>query len=191
MSGDAGRSEPRHRRFTLADGMILVAASAIGIALIRVSQASVPIFDSNPAIEYLYASAWVPCLWTASMVLVGVRGPCPGRRRLARSPGWMACLGASFGAMTLAVVNWAFYGLSRIAGGPSMWFLDLGNWVWLTTRALWAGPGLMVAATWMTLAVGGRWRPERVWTERVGIALGAYWILLLIAHPVVQVFATF
>ena len=191
MTAVADRPGPRRRRFTLADGMILVAASAIGIALIRVSQASGPIFDSNAAIEYLYASAWVPCLWTASMVLVGVRGPCPGRRRLARSPGWMACLGASFGAMTLAVENGAFYGLSRIAWGPSMWSSDLGHWAWLTTRALWAGPGLMVAATWMTLAVGGRWRPERIWTERVGLALGTYWLLLLIANPVIQVFATF
>ncbi len=182
-------SRPKHRRFTLADAMILVASSAVGIALLRTASVSVPVSNSYPAIETLYASAWLPCLWSVAIVLIRLRGPCPGRRRLARRPGWMACLGALVGAMILVVENGGSFVVHRIRGSLPVPFLTPGSWVWMTTRGLWAGPGLMVVAVWMTLAVGGRWRTERAWDERVGLALGAYWILLLVARPVVEMVA--
>jgi hypothetical protein len=40
-----------------------------------------------------------------------------------------------------------------------------------------AQAGGAVAAGWAILALGRRWRPERSWIDRLGAALGAYWIL--------------
>ena len=38
-----------------------------------------------------------------------------------------------------------------------------------------------VAAAWATLALGGRWRPERRWDERLCFLWGLYWL----AYPVI------
>jgi hypothetical protein len=39
------------------------------------------------------------------------------------------------------------------------------------------GTAFGVVMAWFTLAVGGRWRPERSWHDRAGRVLGCYLIL--------------
>jgi hypothetical protein len=38
----------------------------------------------------------------------------------------------------------------------------------------WAG--FVVAGAWIALALAGRWRPERSWIDRLGRAIGVFWI---------------
>jgi hypothetical protein len=40
-----------------------------------------------------------------------------------------------------------------------------------------------VAATWITLAIVGRWRPERTWDDRLGRSLGVVWIVFYLCAP--------
>ena len=41
--------------------------------------------------------------------------------------------------------------------------------------------GLAVLVSWMTLFVGGRWRSEATWLDRLGRAMGLYWIMAAFA----------
>jgi hypothetical protein len=36
--------------------------------------------------------------------------------------------------------------------------------------------GFVVAGAWIALALAGRWRPERSWIDRLGRAIGVFWI---------------
>jgi len=36
--------------------------------------------------------------------------------------------------------------------------------------------GLVVGGAWLALAMAGRWRPERSWVDRLGRAIGVFWI---------------
>jgi hypothetical protein len=37
--------------------------------------------------------------------------------------------------------------------------------------------GFVVAGSWLALALAGRWRLERSWMERLGLAIGIFWIV--------------
>jgi hypothetical protein len=52
-------------------------------------------------------------------------------------------------------------------GNPADWQIA-GLW---TSRV-----GIAVAAAWLTLALNGRWCPERSWIDRSGRVLGVLWI---------------
>jgi hypothetical protein len=52
-------------------------------------------------------------------------------------------------------------------------------------------PSLAVLLSWMTLFFFGRWRAEPNWVDGLGRFLGAYWIAVAVALPVlVRVLAT-
>ena len=44
---------------------------------------------------------------------------------------------------------------------------------------------LVVALAWLIMALGGWWRPERSWIDRLGEVLGASWIVMMLAWLVV------
>jgi hypothetical protein len=37
--------------------------------------------------------------------------------------------------------------------------------------------GLAVLASWMTLVLGRRWRPDPGWVDRLGRAVGVFWVV--------------
>lgn len=41
--------------------------------------------------------------------------------------------------------------------------------------------GVAIMAAWLTLMIGGRWRTEASWVDRLGRAMGIYWILTVLA----------
>ena len=51
---------------------------------------------------------------------------------------------------------------------------------WLVFNSLWQGAvhyiPFIVAGAWLTLAASGHWRSERSWIDRLGRALGTYWL---------------
>src|SRR5258708_2678602 len=109
---------PAGRSFGVADGLILVAATAVGLASIRVMMASASL-ELTPeqiwkALSTPPRNGWsignvvemsfvlgsvlaIPCLWawTLALLLLRWRGPRTLRRRLVRAPGAMACLVAA------------------------------------------------------------------------------------------------
>jgi hypothetical protein len=110
-----------------------------------------------------------------ALILIRVQATRHERRRLCTQPGFTAAL---------AVVACAAVVL--LDSGVRTLFLRVksGGWgPWNTARIAMADVQMLmiaapsaVAATWAVLAVGGRWRPERSWLDRLGLLLGVYWI---------------
>src|SRR5690242_18723380 len=103
------------RRFTLLDGMTLIAATALAIAwerpfLPRIVQ-NFRRFTSWTAWEtweggVMTLMTLLPfvALWTLALILLRLRRPRPALRRLARQPGATACLTAAIG-LAVAAAN--------------------------------------------------------------------------------------
>lgn len=100
------RASAPHRRFTIADGMVLIAASAFGMLLAR---AVLPGLQSLTAairstlgsglgpfqISHWWAQELGSCLVVPLMlatIALRLRGPRPPWRRVAVQPGFAACL---------------------------------------------------------------------------------------------------
>jgi hypothetical protein len=166
------------RRFHLFDGMVLLAILALA------STAARTYLVATKGLGGGSSEAWIVVLhkggvpfalvWSIALVLMRVQAPRHERRRLCTQPGFTAALAVvacaavvllDSGAMTLFL--WA-----RGKFGP--WIAGEIAITHINTLSM-AAPSA-VAATWAVLAIGGRWRPERSWLDRLGLLLGVYWI---------------
>jgi hypothetical protein len=155
--------------------MLLVGATAIGLAGYRARRS----FQRLPGIwwglDVHQGAVWLAVSLSLAVLAIRLRPPRPLRRRLACQPGTAATVAA---ACTLALVllerleGYLFTLLKGFGSRPLdvQIIEDVGN-----TMTVCAGPA--VAAAWTVLIVGRRWRPERSWIDRLGIALGLYWLL--------------
>jgi hypothetical protein len=179
------------RRFTLLDGMILVAATACGCAVDAWINSLGHVQDTD--VMQVFAS-WLqerrygeltlvvlimvmPVLAAWTLVLVPLRliAPRPSRRILASQPGWMAC--CAF-AVALAFAATMIGGFLAIKG-----IIDASMLVELIPMLpLSIAPAILTA--WMSLVLGRRWRPEPSWLDRSGRALAVFWVLMGIAGPI-------
>ena len=135
-------------------------------------------------------SPFLPCLaaWSGAFLVTRLRGPRPRWRRLVLQPGLVAAVAA---LSVLAIESIMLVGSAKIDGrfgwaSPERVADFVANGVvMLAHHAGWA-----VAVSWFTLALIGRWRPERSWVDRGGRVLGCTWIIigpiasLLIDHTV-------
>ncbi len=175
--------KPAGSRFTILDAMILVAATAAGIALLRATGFGVKelqIWMSRPGItagmrkfELIQygLSVPLPCLttWTFAFLILRLRQPRPHMRRLFRQPGIIACSAAA-----LAVSIEAGWILSLLATRSR--FIQLETvFVGYAQQV-----SFSVAGAWLTLALSGRWKSETSWIDRLGRALGFAWIVTTI-----------
>ena len=170
------------RSFNVLDGMVLVAATALGIALYRALDHRLE--EGNTLwlpVLYLPRWAWrwglgsmpIAAAWTPALALLRARQPRPTPRRLARQPGWVANVAAS-SALVIGSLSWGF--LWATAGRPE----QLGDPVGLVSSIFFRTlpfVGVSVAASWRCLGLGGRWQAERSWIDRAGRALGWYWVV--------------
>src|SRR5262245_18876219 len=113
--------EHRGRRFTIADGLILVAATAAGLAIIKDGVLGVAMprtlagflrrppggwWSKKLLVRGAGALAMVaPCVvaWTLAYMIIRLRGPRPPMRRLARQPGFAVGIAALIVLTTGAV----------------------------------------------------------------------------------------
>jgi len=172
----------RCRPFNVVDGMIAVAAVAVGLALARIVWAYSARSLRGLALHrlsgvsgwwaYLRRHPWVVGGFTALvcsglivLLLVGslaflsvrLRRPRPPAEQLVRQPGMVA-----------VEAMWAGLLGSVILGGhgsaPALGILALA---------------VPVPAAWAALAWTGRWQPEPGWIDRFGRALGVWWCQLV------------
>lgn len=171
------------RRFTIADGMILVAASAVGLLILR---EDMPGFleelrtpgaglGTTPARLLLWVvgpPSGLFVAWAPGLIAVRLRSPRPRGRRLVRQPGLVAAV-----ALLVAIVPGLLWCLSLWSYRPG--FRDRFNfherWVLVTE---WADAA--VAGSWLALIVAGRWRAEASWIDRLGRISGGYWVFRLL-----------
>jgi len=93
------------RKCTLFDAMILVAATAAGMALLRMFLAEGRFFQgaffqgrfTSYVLSGIEAAFPFLMTWTFALVILGLRQPRPRIRRLVRQPGIAACSAASSG----------------------------------------------------------------------------------------------
>ena len=124
-------------------------------------------------------------IWTVAVLFLGLRRR-RSSRRLLLGPGLAACAGA-VPAMALWVLDRiaeaaAFAGSNR---GLNAWdgFVNAltggyGFWMDLIQRP--SGIGMAVAGAWSWLLLSGRWRSQPTWIDRLGRALGFYWLSMIL-----------
>jgi hypothetical protein len=181
------------RPFRISDGLVLVAATGLGLAgcrflfslrdlvwgdLWKTSNSSA--YTTVLAIAIGTAplvSVLLACLTLAVLVL-RLAPPRPRRGRLWRQPGFLACVAVAFtlgwklaGLLVLIVAELA---TSRTPGLPPPGQL-LGELmaILLVPRGNIGGSVLLV---WSIAWASGRCRPEPSWVDRAGRVLGAAWV---------------
>ncbi len=187
--GPVARSIPR-RRFTVLDAMILTGAIAIGcwaelqnlVWLLNPDDPEPWLFWTIRARRFFVRTAPFASVVTMALLFLRLLRPRPSASRLARQPGFVACLAASLvlfvgGSMT-------FSGVSRNAALPWRGLFFSDYFIYLLQPFERAEVGFAVAASWLVQVVGRRWRPEPSWIDRCGRAMGAYWIMLI---PIVRI----
>ena len=184
---DSSRGPRTRRPFTLLDGMVLVAATAVASRwsgvdlhyfdeiLLRPNEGWTPSavigkFHQLQDVFMPYAASWM-----IALLGLWLRRPHPTREDVATRPGFVACLALALslvlGTSGIAIVHLVQSMLLKrnMATYPFTPGKDL-----LEILLFWPGP--MVVAAWTTLIVGGRWRAERSWLDRSGRILGVFWI---------------
>jgi len=159
--------------------MVLIAALAIGFVSARTY---LEITDNLPGGS---VGAWSNALhqggvpfalvWSIALVLVRVQAPRPERRRLCSQPGFTAALAVVACATVVLLDHGAKTLFFRAKSGVWGPFDAVRQVRGIFQMFMLAAPSA-VAATWAVLALGGRWRPERSWLDRLGLLLGIYWI---------------
>jgi hypothetical protein len=195
------------RRFLLSDAIVLDAAKAGGLAVVRPYHATMKFLDWSPPISSAAPfNGWIKglwgCLvlaaplvmaWTLAILVLRFRRPWPRWVRVVRQPGFVACL------MSALALAWRLLGFAtlyvRVHNDPGLaaWlprhfegsgcFMG-GNPGWLlfdTDHFLntMAMIGAAVASSWILLLVTGQWRPEQSCIDCAGRVLGWFWITIL------------
>ncbi len=170
------------RNFTPFDLVVLGAATAAGFAVFRALRIDLAMhgrphgenWSSRIADQAVLSIVPFLITWTLAFPFVRLRAPRPQFRRLARQPGMAGCMAASIAIIYELIwiifislklgVQWA---VIRGYLPDSSGFLRLdGDLV-----SLW------VAAAWMVLALGGWWRAEPGWVDRLGRLLCLAWLV--------------
>jgi hypothetical protein len=183
------------RRFTVLDGMILVAAVACGLSLRREAHAALQPHTVMPYENRVESTtrrtieAMFPFLatMTPAVLIMSLRRPRPRWRKLVRRPGMAACCAA---ILPLIVSLIELHRLAmpleghtsdnlRSSTGELLCFCS-----WLAPVGQLYGDagirvGLWVAGAWLILALSGFRRRERSWINGLGRVVGIGWISIL------------
>jgi hypothetical protein len=172
--------------------MILVAATAVGLAIARrwTARADTTRLFLHPEQGILTSLApltrqivlgWpVVAMWTLALVALRLRRP--RGRRLFAPPGVVACLvaavvmGLEFAqVVVIETEDWLQYPQPMHTAARWNEFEFRAIHTTATTST-----GYAVAAAWVALALARRWRSERSWIDRAGRVVGCFWIVLLL-----------
>lgn len=118
---------------------------------------------------------------TVAAIPICVLASLPRSKRRGPQPGLVG-LGAVAAAMAVAALPRAIFTMANVGGSQEWERLGWGDvWELITegeTLVAFAPFGsVAVAASWMALLVGRRWRGESTWVDWVARAVGAGWIL--------------
>jgi hypothetical protein len=170
------------RKFTLIDAMVLVAATALSLVMIRDYLnnerfrriLSLP-GDWRMSTLWLHGCAYVGVLsplavaLSLALFILCLRKPRPEMRLLLRQPGMVASCGTVI-AGSLFVLKVFFSSLAV----DRPWGLVRLYDIWMM-RLPWSAE--VVAAAWILLWLSGNWQSEASWIDRAGRALGVYWVV--------------
>jgi hypothetical protein len=185
-------SDLTRRQFGLSDSLILIAATAFGLAPLSITASQLTLarfaLPSRTA-----ADAWGPInslapyaiwatihatplltSWSLAALALTLRSPRPPLRRLARRPGFAVALAV----LVASVVT----GLNMLAQGLNGRFGMVDILYFAQSDAMVVEVGWMTVGAWLWAAIGGRWRPGATWTDRLGCTLGVAWLVLFLMY---------
>jgi hypothetical protein len=186
----------RRRQMTLLDAILLVSSAAIGMGAFQavrrgLFQGWIWLFDQRFPDVHTWTT-WdvivtcsditvflIPLVgpWTVLLILLRMRSPRPGWRRICRQPGMTACLAALFG--------WCWSGLALILAldvgyvarpGRSPSAVEWGQKYLADEVFMYVG--LAVAAVWFVQFFSGQWRRSADWIDLMGRLVGICWIVV-------------
>ncbi len=186
-------SDPVHlpaerRRFLLIDAITLVAAAAL------VFSANLILISVLTLLDHRHA-AWDFLGWgrrigsctlgliVLSLAMLFAQSARPSDRRRLRNgaPGLMVHLVITI-LFGLRIAGWAEIMATQGVVGDGR-----PGWSTGALEDLYEGfrfaAILGIAASWITLAIVGRWRPERAWDDRLGRFIGVVWFLFVLGTP--------
>lgn len=167
----------RYRSFTLLDVMILVAATAVGLALARTilgdafSVPRSPMWVSRPVTYFLLA-------WTLAFIPLRLWRPRPSLHRAMIQPGMAACCAVAI-VVAIDAFSWITYSVQNEYILRRFTVLQVG-YAHNSFESIWSDLGtdtsLAITALWVILALGGRWKSAPIPADRFGRLLGVGWI---------------
>ena len=174
------------RRFGLGDLMILVAAMAVTLGLVR---SVVTASGRVPAWGYCLAVAVAGALaGTPALLALRLRAPRPSLPELTRQPGFAASLAgtAVLGLGAIAIGILAVLRLARrvviVPGSPPPFRQSGSDWWQGVVVHFVPNVGPAIIAAWLLLALSGRRCPGRGWLDPLGRALGVVWIIIFVIN---------
>jgi len=200
-AGKEARTSLPRRRFRVLDVMILVAATAIAcpVGLWIAQQFSAEIFWSGLYKDFLslfdssdgdgmileeavalggfFFLLFAPfaAAWTIALALIQLAGRREPLRSLANRPGAAAIFPAGITCAFVSVILVLKYHINDFYNPHSPFSLEL---MFLLLPML---VGASVSGSWMMLLIGRRWNAEPSWIDRLGRALGVFWVIAGVA----------
>jgi hypothetical protein len=168
-------------------------------SFLLVSYFSTPYSTLGPGpafLAFLQARTWfefsVLGLSTLTIAQIAFRllPPRPTWHQLMRQPGWIACLSAAPVMSILITRHWLAWAIERALGYPGLTLsaFALGPSSWFPGSSAQAA-GTAVVASWLILRLGGRWRGEPGWVDRLGRAIGVAWIATIPIESALEIAA--
>jgi hypothetical protein len=174
------RANRTPRRFTLIDAILLIAATAVGLALWRPSLELTWAQVNRIGLHSLRLSSyWVNIAgltnlfgpWSVALLILSLIKPRPQIRRLVLRP---AAIVGAVASLTLSIWVVLFALLVGVKGqsAVSLSFAQFQISLFLPSQV-----ALALASVWFVQALGRRCRPTRNWLDRLGWALGVSWFV--------------
>lgn len=180
----------QERPFTLLDAMILIAAVAVGLVIVRATwpdwdfvlrhevKGAIASSSRHGALgtrlflgvqHFIHMALPMLAALSAAALCLRLRPPRPTTRRLVREPGYLASAIAC-----LLVLLSTIWMLGMLVAAPS----TVRPTVMFVTH--YDRLGLGILGLWIGLLWTGRWRPRSSWIDRLGRSLGWAWIAIVI-----------
>ena len=191
----------KKRNFNILDAVVLVAATAVGIAGGRAfSEPVIPRgkspFDPGPTTwrdllagrikEACYYSTFVLFALGVAFLLLRLRKPRPRLRWLWRSPGAAACLTVSVVVLVNVLRSGTVWLISIVRDWDDLSF----NWILDVQTLANQQAGAAILAIWLVLIVSRAMKITRDWLEVFGLLVASGWILLLLEEVVTDLLWT-
>ncbi len=195
------------RPLQIADMLILIGGVAVAVALIRRQWdlSFSEYLQQSPPLEWTpgsilgrlimfvaYLGVYAGAVAAVTFLAIRLRGPRPPRRRLTTQPGLAACA-----AITLVIALSEVEYLVRVSllgvNNPFRWGFSFETFLVLMDGVIYSfhRNGYAVAAAWLTLAIGRRWRPSRAGSTDGDAAIGIFWLLTIPLYALIHITGRF